>query len=90
MIPILVNRFLKKENYIYTTSGLADDVFLLGLTGAFVKPLLTIFNPHFVFIKYAQVWFYDKPRKFIILINIDKKALLNQVQFNRIHELMLF
>lgn len=64
LIPILVNRFLKKENYIYTTSGLADDVFLLGLTNAFIKPLVTIFDPYYFFIKYLRIWYYERPCMF--------------------------
>lgn len=45
LISILVNSFHKKENYIYKTSGLAEDIFLLGLTNAFVNPLVRIFDP---------------------------------------------
>ena len=61
MIPILVNRFLKRENYLYTKSGLADDIFLLGLTNAFVTPLLKIFDVEYFFMKYAYVWYYSRP-----------------------------
>ena len=67
LIPILVNRFLKKENYIYTTSGLAEDIFLLGLSSAFIKPLITMFDPYYFFIKYLKVWYYDRPSTFYLI-----------------------
>lgn len=61
LIPILVNMFLKSENFIYTKSGLADDAFILGLTNAFVPPVLKIFDVQYFIYHYFMVWYYKKP-----------------------------
>lgn len=67
LILILVNRFLKKPVYFYSTSGLSQDVYYLSLTLSFLNPLLVIFDPWYFFIKYLRVWYYDRPGIFIII-----------------------
>jgi len=52
---------LKKENYIYTASGLAEDVFYLSLTGAFINPLLKFFDVSYFLTKYLLRLYYDRP-----------------------------
>ena len=88
MLPILVNRFLKQQNYIYTKSGLADDVFLLGLTSAFVTPLLKIFDSYYFFSKYIIVWYYSRPGNSFLIP--EQKFRLTQIEFNQVYENMLF
>jgi hypothetical protein len=56
---------LKKENYIYTASGLAEDVFYLGLTTAFVNPLLKFFDVKYFLTKYLLRLYYDRPCTFL-------------------------
>lgn len=69
IIPILVNRFLKQENYLYTKSGLAEDIFLLGLTNAFISPLLKFVDIEYLFRKYFLVWYYSRPGIFYVYSN---------------------
>ena len=61
--------------------GLAEDIFLIGLSNAFIPPLLKIFDPYYFFIKYLNVWYYKKP---------SKKFYLNQIKLNKHYELLLF
>ena len=57
IIPILVNRFLKNHNYLYEKSGLAEDVFLLGITNSFLGPILKIIDMNYFYMKYFRIWY---------------------------------
>lgn len=42
IIPILVNYYIKQD--IYGRNGLANDIFMLGLTNSFVSPILKLID----------------------------------------------
>lgn len=57
-IPIFANYFIKRN--LYTKGGLADDIFLLGITNAFMAPILKIFNISY-FIGKIVAWWKRRP-----------------------------
>ena len=50
VIPVITAYEIKGGN-IYETSGLVDNVFLLGITTAFVPPIVVLFDPYNLFMK---------------------------------------
>jgi len=62
LIPIIANRFIKRN--IYEKNGLADDIFMLGLTNAFVTPILKLIDGGYFFSKIMK-WFKLKPSNYI-------------------------
>ena len=46
LVPMIVNALIKKK--IYHQNGLAADVFMLGLTNAFVGPAIKVFDPGYI------------------------------------------
>ena len=68
VIPILVNVFLKPKEYIYQRSGLAENVFLLGVTNALLTPILKIFDFYYLYVKYLQPWLVDTPCNYFTYI----------------------
>jgi hypothetical protein len=44
IVPIMANWFIKGNN-LYDDNGLADEIFLLGLTNSFITPALKIVEP---------------------------------------------
>jgi len=71
IIPIVANRFIK--NNIYDKNGLADDIFMLGLTNAFVTPILKYIDGYYFYTKILQ-WLKCKP---------SSKLYLNQMELNQ-------
>ncbi len=63
LIPIVANKFIK--NNLYEKNGLADDIFMLGLTNAFVTPILKYIDGGYFFSKFMK-WRKKKPSNFII------------------------
>lgn len=64
LIPIVANRFIK--NNIYDKNGLSDDIFMLGLTNAFVTPILKFVDGYYFYTKILQ-WLKCKPCTFLSL-----------------------
>ena len=55
MVPIFANWFIKGNN-LYATNGLAEDIFYMGLTNAFLTPILKIFDGYYYFTRF-MAWF---------------------------------
>ena len=55
-VPIMSNWFIKGEN-LYGDNGLADEIFLLGLTTAFISPGLKIVEPTYWVFRILAWWF---------------------------------
>ena len=51
---MIVNALIKKK--IYDQNGLAADVFMLGLTNAFIGPLIKIFDPGYIINRILKWW----------------------------------
>lgn len=64
LIPIIVNRFLKKN--LYGVNGLAYDIFLLGITNSFLPPLIKIFDAYYYFTRILS-WYFNKPKSKVYL-----------------------
>lgn len=58
LIPIMTNNFI--EQNIYQNKGLADDIFLLGITNAFLLPILKIIDPIYM-LTIIIGWYFDRP-----------------------------
>jgi len=52
LIPIIANRFIKSN--IYDKNGLADDIFMLGLTNALVTPILKFIDFNYFLSKFLK------------------------------------
>jgi len=68
LIPIIANRFIKDN--LYDKNGLADDIFMLGLTNAFVTPILKYFDGFYFYTKLMQ-WLKTKPSNFRFIQNLN-------------------
>ena len=73
-IPIIINVVI--FNDLYHENGLIADVFLLGITNAFLSPFLKIFDLYFLGTRLMKKW-YDRP---------SKKLFINQNQLNEYYE----
>lgn len=60
LIPMIVNYFVKSK--IYEAGGLAEDIFMLGITNAFISPAIKIFDPSFIINRLLK-WYKSKPSK---------------------------
>lgn len=58
LIPILVTRYLRSN--LYGVGGLADDVFYLSITNAFLTPVLKIFNASYYLYRLMR-WYFNRP-----------------------------
>jgi hypothetical protein len=54
----MTNRFIK--NNIYDPKGLVDDIFLLGITNAFLSPILKIFDTYYYYVRF-MAWYTNRP-----------------------------
>lgn len=79
LIPIVANRFIK--NNIYDKNGLTDDIFMLGLTNAFVTPILKYIDGYYFYTKILQ-WLKCKPSKFFYYYSASK-LYSNQMELNQ-------
>ena len=77
LIPMIANRFIK--NNIYEKNGLADDIFMLGLTNAFVPPVLKFIDGGYYFSKIMR-WVKRKPCKFFIRLSLQTLYQSNSAQ----------
>jgi uncharacterized membrane protein len=57
LIPIMTNKFIK--NNIYDPKGLVDDIFLLGITNAFLCPILKIFDTYYYYVRF-MAWYNNR------------------------------
>lgn len=64
LIPMIVNTLIKQK--VYERGGLADDVFMLGVTNSFVSPVLKIFDIGFI-INRLMKWFKTKPSTYFFI-----------------------
>ena len=60
IIPIFANYFIKSN--LYDKNGLAEDVFMLGLTNALVPPILKFFDGEYLISNIFR-WYYNRPGK---------------------------
>lgn len=58
-VPIMSNYFIKNNN-LYGNNGLADEIFLLGITTAFISPGLKVVEPSYYIFR-ILAWWYKKP-----------------------------
>lgn len=73
VVPMFANYFIKSN--IYEKNGLADDIFMLGLTNSFVPPIMKFIDGGYIFSR-IMVWYYSRP---------GSKLFLNQLDFNRLY-----
>jgi hypothetical protein len=64
LIPVMVANYIK--NNLYSTSGLADNIFIMTLTNTIVEPIVLYINPGYL-IKKVMIYFKTKPGIFIII-----------------------
>jgi hypothetical protein len=64
VIPMIANRFIKVN--IYQKNGLADDIFMLGLTNALVPPVLKIIDGGYYYTKLMQ-WIKRGASNFLLI-----------------------
>ncbi len=55
---MFANYYIKSN--IYSKNGLADDIFMLGLTNAFVTPIMKYFDFYYFYLK-IMICYYDRP-----------------------------
>lgn len=72
LVPIFSNYFIKKN--LYDKNGLSDDIFMLGLTSAFVTPILKFFDFNYLIFNILRC-FKNKPSnsQFNIRFKIESK-----------------
>lgn len=58
-VPIMVNYYIKDEN-IFGVSGLAEDIFVLGVASSFMGPLLKLVDPWNIFLGLRYKWYHDE------------------------------
>ena len=59
---MIVNALIKQK--IYDQNGLAADVFMLGMTTAFVGPALKFFDPGYIINRLLK-WFKSEPIRMV-------------------------
>lgn len=64
VIPLICNRYIKGK--IYVVDGLTDNIFMLSLTTALVPPILLLFDPYALFIRF-KVWLKSRPCNFVLI-----------------------
>ena len=57
---MIVNAVIKQK--IYDQNGIAGDVFMLGLTNAFVGPAIKVFDPGYIINRLLK-WFKSSPNR---------------------------
>ncbi len=80
VVPMFANYFIKSN--IYEKNGLADDIFMLGLTNSFVPPIMKFIDGGYIFSR-IMVWYYSRPGNFYLISG--SKLFLNQLDFNRLY-----
>ena len=63
-VPIMSNWFIKGNN-LYDDNGLADEIFLLGLTTAFIAPGLKVVEPAY-YVGRVLAWWFRRPCNILI------------------------
>ena len=63
----MANWFIKGNN-LYNDNGLADEIFLLGLTNSFITPALKIFEPYY-YVTRILYWWFKRPCIFLFLFS---------------------
>lgn len=57
-VPIMVNYYIKDGN-IFGVSGLAEDIFILGVASSFVAPIIRLIDPWNIFLALQYKWYHD-------------------------------
>lgn len=78
LVPMIVNALIKQK--IYDQNGLAADVFMLGMTTAFVGPALKFFDPGYIINRLLK-WFKSEPIRMVKM---------NQTELNETCEYIMF
>ena len=55
LVPMIVAAIFKRDK-IYNQNGLAADVFMLGMTTAFVGPVIKLFDPGYIINRLLKWW----------------------------------
>ena len=58
-VPIMVNYYIKDQN-IFGVSGLAEDIFILGLASSFVGPVIKLVDPWNLLLSLRYKWYHDQ------------------------------
>jgi hypothetical protein len=64
-IPIVVNVYIK-DNNLYNTSGLTEDIFVLAIANSFIPPIVRLIDPYYIFME-KRYLYYNRPRIFRII-----------------------
>jgi hypothetical protein len=75
VVPILVNYLLEDGN-LYGVEGLAEDIFMLGITNSLLQPLLKLFDVYYYYTR-VLAWWKNQP---------SEKMTLNQSELNLYNE----
>lgn len=75
LVPVFANYFTK--NNLYDKNGLSDDVFMLGLTNAFVTPLLKYFDGYYVYVNLMR-YLKGRPSNLSILPQLQNYNSIKQ------------
>ena len=81
VIPVVTAYEIKKN--VYKTSGLVDNVFMLGITTAIIPPIMIFIDPYNLIMKLVRC-IKSKPSK--CCFNSDSKLSQNQKGHNILHE----
>ncbi len=60
LVPMIVNAVIKQK--IYDQNGLAADIFMLGMTNAFVGPAIKVFDPGYIINRLLK-WMKSSPSR---------------------------
>ena len=60
LVPMIVNALIKQK--IYDQNGLAADVFMLGMTNAFIGPALKVFDIGYIINRLLK-WLKSSPNR---------------------------
>ena len=64
-VPVMTNYYIKNQN-IFGTSGLIEDIFILGITSSLVPPLVRIIDPYNIFLAIRYKCYHDESKFYLI------------------------
>ena len=65
LIPIIANYYIKHN--VYDKNGLADDIFMLGITNAFLAPALKYFDSYYLYTRIMAAKVKNPSKYYIIM-----------------------
>merc|ERR1711974_215179 len=68
------------KSNIYDKNGLADDIFMLGLTNAFIAPILRYFDGYYLFTR-LMARHFNKPESKLYINQPDLNAYVVNIEF---------